>query len=130
MHAFLGTARYIRIVSTCTSKDHFTVVVAFSRSSHKPYFCGQPKLIPGAEKCFTDYMQRMFHDWEDAGAAIADIWTDVMGYCSSLVSWVGEVPGKPGIYINAGFTGPCMPRILGCSEALAALVRGEAEALK
>jgi glycine/D-amino acid oxidase-like deaminating enzyme len=88
------------------------------------------ELIPGAEKYFTGYMQRMFHGWEDSAAEITDIWTGVMGYSSDLVPWVGEVPGMQGIYVNAGFTGHGMPRILGCSEALALLVRGDVQSLK
>ncbi|OCT53760.1 FAD dependent oxidoreductase superfamily protein [Cladophialophora carrionii] len=88
------------------------------------------ELIPGAEKYFTGYMQRMFHGWEDSGAEITDIWTGVMGYSSDLVPWVGDVPGRPGIFVNAGFTGHGMPRILGCSEALAAVVRGDVHSLK
>ena len=88
------------------------------------------ELIPGAEEYFTEYMQRMFRGWEDSDAKITDIWTGVMGYSSDLVPWVGEVPGKPGIYVNAGFTGHGMPRILGCSEALAALVRGDVRSLE
>jgi glycine/D-amino acid oxidase-like deaminating enzyme len=88
------------------------------------------ELIPGAEKYFSGYMQRTFHGWEDSGAAVTDIWTGVMGYSSDLLPWVGEIPGKPGIYVNAGFTGHGMPRILGCAEALAALVRGDVTSLK
>ena len=87
------------------------------------------ELIPGTEKYFTNYMQRMFHGWEESEAAITDIWTGVMGYSSDLVPWVGEIPGKRGIFVNAGFTGHGMPRILGCSEALAAVARGDVPAL-
>jgi glycine/D-amino acid oxidase-like deaminating enzyme len=87
-------------------------------------------LIPGAEEYFTGYMQRMFHGWEESRAAVTDIWTGVMGYSSDLVPWVGEVPGKPGIFVNAGFTGHGMPRILGCAEALAALVREDVQSLR
>ncbi|KIX95855.1 uncharacterized protein Z520_08563 [Fonsecaea multimorphosa CBS 102226] len=87
------------------------------------------QLIPGAEEYFTGYMQRMFHGWEDSQAKITDIWTGIMGYSSDLMPWVGEVPGKPGLFVNAGFTGHGMPRILGCSAALASLVRGEAKDL-
>ncbi|KIW24208.1 uncharacterized protein PV07_09936 [Cladophialophora immunda] len=87
------------------------------------------QLIPGAEKYFTGYMQRMFHGWEDSQARITDIWTGIMGYSSDLMPWVGEVPGKPGIFVSAGFTGHGMPRILGCSVAVASLVRGDAKHL-
>lgn len=74
-------------------------------------------------------MQRTFHGWEDSDAKVTDIWTGVMGYSSDLMPWVGEVPGKAGIYVSAGFTGHGMPRILGCSTAIASLVRGEAKSV-
>jgi glycine/D-amino acid oxidase-like deaminating enzyme len=85
------------------------------------------EMIPGAEKYFDGYMQRMFHGWEESGAKVTDIWTGVMGYSSDLVPWVGEVPSRPGVYVIAGFTGHGMPRILGCSVAVASLVRGDAK---
>ncbi|EXJ57707.1 uncharacterized protein A1O5_12497 [Cladophialophora psammophila CBS 110553] len=83
------------------------------------------QLMPGAEGYFTGYMQRMFHGWEDSQAQVTDIWTGIMGYSSDLMPWVGEMPGRPGIFVNAGFTGHGMPRILGCSVAIASLVRGD-----
>ena len=83
------------------------------------------QLIPGAEKYFDGYMQRTFHGWEDSDAKITDIWTGIMGYSSDLMPWVGEMPGKPGVYVTAAFTGHGMPRILGCSAAIASLVRGD-----
>lgn len=88
------------------------------------------ELIPGAEKYFENYMQRTFHGWEDSQAQVTDIWTGVMGYSSDLMPWVGEMPGKPGIFVTAGFTGHGMPRVLGCSAALAALVRGDVRSLR
>ncbi|KIX06256.1 uncharacterized protein Z518_04231 [Rhinocladiella mackenziei CBS 650.93] len=87
------------------------------------------QLIPGAAKYFDGYMQRMFHGWEDSGAKVTDVWTGVMGYSSDLMPWVGEIPGKPRVYITAGFTGHGMPRILGCSAAVASLVRGDVRSL-
>ncbi|KAK5046603.1 hypothetical protein LTR84_007364 [Exophiala bonariae] len=86
-------------------------------------------LVPGAEKYFDNYMQRTFHGWEDSGARVTDIWTGVMGYSADLLPWVGEMPGKPGLFVTAGFTGHGMPRVLGCSEAVAALVRGDVASL-
>ncbi|KAI1628937.1 FAD dependent oxidoreductase [Exophiala viscosa] len=82
-------------------------------------------LIPGAEKYFEGYMQRLFHGWEDSGAKVTDIWTGVMGYSADLMPWVGEVPGREGVFVVAGFTGHGMPRILGCSRAVAGLVSGK-----
>lgn len=88
------------------------------------------ELIPGAEKYFENYMQRMFHGWEDSGARVTDIWTGIMGYSADLMPWVGEMPGKPGIFVAAGYTGHGMPRVLACSVAIAALVRGDIKSLK
>lgn len=88
------------------------------------------QLIPGAEKYFDGYMQRMYHGWEDSGATVTDIWTGVMGYSSDLMPWVGEMPGKPGLFVCAGFTGHGMPRILGSSAAIASLVRGDVRDLR
>ncbi|EXJ85630.1 hypothetical protein A1O1_05996 [Capronia coronata CBS 617.96] len=87
------------------------------------------QLIPGAAEYFDGYMQRLFHGWEDSGAQVTHIWTGIMGYSSDLMPWVGELPGKPGIYVLAGFTGHGMPRILGCATAIASLVRGDVQYL-
>lgn len=87
-------------------------------------------LIPGAEQYFDNYMQRTFHGWEDTGARVTDIWTGVMGYSSDLMPWVGEMPVKPGLFVTAGFTGHGMPRVLGCSQAIAALERGDVASLE
>ncbi|EXJ92403.1 hypothetical protein A1O3_00954 [Capronia epimyces CBS 606.96] len=87
------------------------------------------QLIPGAANYFDGYMQRLFHGWENSGAKVTHTWTGVMGYSSDLMPWVGEMPGKPGIYVTAGFTGHGMPRILGCATAIASLVRGDVQYL-
>ncbi|KAK5560148.1 hypothetical protein LTR46_001898 [Exophiala xenobiotica] len=81
------------------------------------------QLIPGAREYFTGYMQRHFHGWEGTDAQITDIWTGIMGYSADLMPWVGEVPNRKGVFVSAGFTGHGMPRILGCAEAVAGLVR-------
>lgn len=46
----------------------------------------------------------------------------VMGYSSDLVPHLGEVPGAPGQYICAGFSGHGMPQILLGSQAVAKMV--------
>jgi glycine/D-amino acid oxidase-like deaminating enzyme len=45
-----------------------------------------------------------------------------MGYSSDLVPHVGEVPGVPGQYICAGFSGHGMPQIFGASKAVAGMI--------
>ncbi|KAJ9622183.1 hypothetical protein H2204_011615 [Knufia peltigerae] len=87
------------------------------------------QLIPETEKYFTRYMQRMFNGWEDSKAHITDIWSGIMGWSSDSMPFVGKLPGKPGIFITAGFTGHGMPRILGCSKALVELVQSDGETI-
>ena len=47
-----------------------------------------------------------------------------MGYSSDFVPHVGEVPGRPGQFIQGGFTGHGMPAIFLTSKAVADMVRG------
>lgn len=85
------------------------------------------QLFPEAKEYFTDYMQRTFTGWEDSQAQITDIWAGIMGWSSDSMPFIGRLPGQPGIFITAGFTGHGMPRILGCSKAVAELVRSDGE---
>jgi hypothetical protein len=45
-----------------------------------------------------------------------------MGYSSDFVPHIGEVPGSPGQFIMAGFSGHGMPQILTASKAIARMV--------
>ncbi|KIW83759.1 hypothetical protein Z517_03005 [Fonsecaea pedrosoi CBS 271.37] len=83
------------------------------------------ELIPGAEEYFTGYMQRHFRGWESSDARVTHLWTGTMGFSEDLAPWVGELPGKPGVFVEAGFTAHGMPLIYGCAEAIAKLVRGD-----
>jgi hypothetical protein len=56
-------------------------------------------------------MQEHFIRWEDSGAKVDRIWTGIMGYTSDVLLSVGEVPGRKGCYITAGFDGHGMPVI-------------------
>lgn len=47
----------------------------------------------------------------------------VQGYTTDLTSHVGEVPGKAGQFIMAGFNGHGMPEILLTAKALASMVK-------
>ena len=87
-------------------------------------------LIPGAEQYFDKYMQRTFNGWEESDAQVTDIWSGIMGYSADLKPWVGEIPNRPGVFITAGFTGHGMPQILGCSAAVAALMRGDVASIE
>jgi hypothetical protein len=56
-------------------------------------------------------MQEHFIGWEDSGAKVDRIWTGAMGHTSDVLPSVGEVPGRKGCYIAAGFDGHGMPVI-------------------
>ncbi|KZF25880.1 FAD dependent oxidoreductase [Xylona heveae TC161] len=87
------------------------------------------KLIEGADEYFDGYMQRHFNGWEDSGATTTKIWTGIMGYSKDFMPFLGRMPGKRGIWLNTGFTGHGMPRILLSSVALAGLMKGEVDDL-
>ncbi|KAF8849114.1 FAD dependent oxidoreductase [Acephala macrosclerotiorum] len=76
-------------------------------------------LIPNAAKYFDTYMQDNFSGWEDSGAYVERIWTGIMGYNSDELPWVGEVPGREGVYIAAGFEGHGMPVIFLATKGVA-----------
>ncbi|KAH6663952.1 FAD dependent oxidoreductase-domain-containing protein [Plectosphaerella plurivora] len=81
------------------------------------------ELVESAVPYFDGYMQRHFRGWEDSAAKTAQVWTGIMGYSSDFMPHLGNVPGKPGQYIIAGFTGHGMPEILLSSKAVAELIR-------
>ena len=48
-----------------------------------------------------------------------------MGWTSDFMPYVGEVPGKPGQLVLAGFSGHGMPQILLAAEGIAQMLKGE-----
>jgi glycine/D-amino acid oxidase-like deaminating enzyme len=68
-------------------------------------------------------MQRNFVGWEDSGAAVDQIWTGIMGYNSDSLPSVGEIPGRKGCFIAAGFEGHGMPVIYLTTKGVAKMVR-------
>lgn len=80
------------------------------------------KLIEPAAKHFDALMQERYLGCEDSGAHVDKVWTGVMGYTLDLMSHVGEVPGKPGQYLLAGFNGHGMPRIFLCAKGIAEML--------
>ncbi|KAF2216294.1 hypothetical protein CERZMDRAFT_64736 [Cercospora zeae-maydis SCOH1-5] len=86
------------------------------------------KLIESAKHYFDGYMQRYFRGWEDSGAYTDAVWTGIMGYSSDGYPHVGEVPGKKGQYICAGFTGHGMPQIFLSAKAIASMLMEDKKA--
>ncbi|KAH8658485.1 FAD dependent oxidoreductase superfamily [Xylariales sp. PMI_506] len=81
------------------------------------------KIVEPARQHFDGYMQRYFRGWEDTGSYTDKVWSGIQGYTTDLASHVGQVPGKEGQYIMAGFNGHGMPEILLTSKALASMVK-------
>ncbi|KAL7768300.1 hypothetical protein ACKLNR_002601 [Fusarium oxysporum f. sp. zingiberi] len=83
------------------------------------------QLIEPARRYFeADYMQRTFVGWEDSGACVDRVWTGIMGYSTDSLPHVGEVPGRDGVFIIAGFHGHGMPVIFLAAEGIAAMTQG------
>ncbi|KUI72488.1 Gamma-glutamylputrescine oxidoreductase [Cytospora mali] len=83
------------------------------------------KLIEPAQDYFDGLMQRHFDGWEESGACTDSVWTGIMGWSSDFMPFVGEVPGKNGQFITAGFSGHGMPLIYLATKALSEMVKGE-----
>ncbi|TVY84161.1 putative oxidoreductase OrdL [Lachnellula suecica] len=80
-------------------------------------------LIDPAAHYFDTYMQRHFVGWENSGAHVESIWTGIMGYNSDGLPRVGQVPGREGCFIAAGFGGHGMPVIWLVMKSLTEMVR-------
>lgn len=82
-------------------------------------------LIPRAEKYFDGYMQRHFRGWEDSEAKTDKVWTGIMGYSSDGYPFVGNVPGKEGVWVCAGFSGHGMPQVFLAAKGVVEMVLEE-----
>ena len=80
------------------------------------------ELIAPAAHAFDTYMQDHFIGWEDSGAKVDQIWTGIMGYNADSRPSIGEVPGREGCYIAAGFEGHGMPLIYLTMKGIAEMV--------
>ncbi|KAE8362928.1 FAD dependent oxidoreductase [Aspergillus caelatus] len=80
-------------------------------------------LIEPTKDYYNGFMQRTFRGWEDSGAYVKDIWTGIMGYSYDTSPHVGEVPGRHGQYICAGFDGHGMPVIFLTAKGLADMIQ-------
>jgi len=71
-------------------------------------------------------MQEHFIGWEDSGAKVEQIWTGIMGYNADGLPSVGEVPGREGCFVAAGFEGHGMPVIWLTMKGVVGMLGGEA----
>ncbi|CAL5871853.1 uncharacterized protein PFLUO_LOCUS6107 [Penicillium psychrofluorescens] len=80
-------------------------------------------LIEPAKHYYDTYMQRTFRGWEDSEVKVQEIWSGIMGYSYDTHPQVGEVPGKPGQFICAGFNGHGMPVVFLSGKGIAEMIR-------
>jgi len=73
-------------------------------------------------KYFTGRLQTYWQDWADSGAQVERIWTGIMGYTPDEYPLVGEIPGRDGQYILAGYSGAGMANICLSAKAVAKMV--------
>jgi glycine/D-amino acid oxidase-like deaminating enzyme len=105
-----------------------SIVVGGSSSLFKPFKdqwynnVDDSVLIEASKDYYDGYMQETYRGWENSGATVDKIWTGVMGYSYDSNPHVGEVPERPGQFINAGFNGHGMPVIWLASEGLAKMI--------
>jgi glycine/D-amino acid oxidase-like deaminating enzyme len=50
-------------------------------------------------------LERYLGDGIAAGARITHRWAGVVGYAGDDLPYVGEVPGRPGLYVSGGYSG-------------------------
>ncbi|KAI1360107.1 FAD dependent oxidoreductase superfamily protein [Xylaria arbuscula] len=75
------------------------------------------------EKYFEGYMQRNFRGWEDSGTEVDKIWTGIMGSTTDEFPHGGEVPGRKGQWVIAGFNGGGMALSFLLGKSVAQMVR-------
>ncbi|KAI3322981.1 FAD dependent oxidoreductase [Xylariaceae sp. AK1471] len=76
-------------------------------------------LIEPAIPFFERWAGKNLVGWEKAEMKIENVWTGIMGYTFDDLPHVGNVPGREGLYICAGFIGHGMPNVLLCAKAVA-----------
>ena len=72
------------------------------------------------------FLAQSFPNLGEVGAVEAE-WTGVLGFTRDGRPLVGAVPGRPGLFVGAGFCGHGMPQCFGVGKALALMLRGGAE---
>ncbi|KAK8136166.1 Gamma-glutamylputrescine oxidoreductase [Apiospora sp. TS-2023a] len=92
-------------------------------ASHWYNVADDSKLIEPAKSHFDGFMQRTFIGWEDSGAKVDKLWTGIMGYSLDFMPHVGQVPGKPGQMVLAGFSGHGMPVIFRSAKGIVSMLR-------
>jgi glycine/D-amino acid oxidase-like deaminating enzyme len=64
-------------------------------------------------------------DLKGAKLSVEHSWTGIIGWSCDNMPWVGQMPGREGVFVCAGFSGHGMTQALSCGEAVAAMAMGE-----
>ncbi|GFZ52218.1 hypothetical protein JCM24511_09991 [Saitozyma sp. JCM 24511] len=79
-------------------------------------------------KVCTDYLEQFMEStmvgWGEQaiGEGLTRTWTGVMGYTIDRLPLIGPVPGRPGLFLSAGYNGHGMSTTHTCARALAHLL--------
>ncbi|KAI1859923.1 uncharacterized protein JN550_011842 [Neoarthrinium moseri] len=79
-----------------------------------------PELVEGV---FEGWLQQSFKGWENVKTKVQETWTGIFGSTSDRLPHIGRVPGRPGMFICAGFNGHGMPNVLLCSKAVVQMMQ-------
>lgn len=80
---------------------------------------------PKVREYFEDRLEAYWQDWTDAGAHVKQLWTGIMGYTHDEYPLIGEVPGRDGQYMLAGYSGAGMTNISLSAKGIAEMVSND-----
>lgn len=81
---------------------------------------------PEMRHYFEERLRTYWRDWSTSGAEVKEIWTGIMGYTPDEYPLIGEIPGRKGQYILAGYSGAGMPNICLSAKGIAKMVINDA----
>ncbi len=82
-------------------------------------------LEPSVGEGLKTFLRDTFTSLRDV--AIEYEWTGIMGFTADENPIIGELPGRPGEYISAGYTGHGMPVAIAAGKAIAEQIAGSAQ---
>ncbi|MBE9156183.1 FAD-binding oxidoreductase [Nodosilinea sp. LEGE 06152] len=85
------------------------------------------RLEPLVSEGLKTFLRNTFPPLRDV--AIEYEWTGIMGFTADENPIVGELPGRPGEYISAGYTGHGMPVAIAAGRAIAERIAGSAQTI-
>ncbi|PVH75270.1 FAD dependent oxidoreductase [Cadophora sp. DSE1049] len=79
---------------------------------------------PEIQKALMEFPSKYMREW-GTKTTVRYSWTGIMGYTADELPFVGEVPGRPGQFVAAGFSGHGMARVFLTIKALMQLAYNE-----